>query len=93
MNKSDLVAAVARKAKISKATANAAIDAAFSGIRDAMARGKSVVLVGFGTFAVSKRSARMGRNPRTLEPIRIPANKVPRFRAGKALKSAVKRGR
>jgi DNA-binding protein HU-beta len=93
MNKSDLIMAVAKKAKIPKATAGAAIDAAFNGIRDGLARGKSIVLVGFGTFVVSKRSARMGRNPRTKEPIRIPASRVPRFRAGKALKSAVKRGK
>jgi DNA-binding protein HU-beta len=93
MNKSDLVNAVAKKAKISKAAAGASVDSLLSAVRDSLAKGKSVVLVGFGSFVVAKRSARMGRNPQTRAPIKIPATKVPRFRAGKALKGAVKRGK
>ena len=93
MSKQELIASVARKANLSKAAAAKAVDSLFKGIRDSLARGKSVGFVGFGTFLVSKRSARSGINPRTRQPIQIPARKVPRFRAGKALKAAVRRAK
>jgi len=93
MNKADLITDVARKAKISKAAASACIEAMLKSIRESLSKGKNTVLVGFGTFTVGKRSARMGRNPQTKAPIRIPASKVPRFRAGKDLRAAVKRGK
>jgi len=93
MSKQELIASVAQKAKLSKAVAAKAVDSLFKGIRDSLARGKSVGFVGFGTFLVSKRSARNGIHPRTRQPIQIPAKKVPRFRAGKALKAAVRRAK
>ncbi len=93
MSKQELVASVARKANLSKAAAAKAVNALFNGIRDSLARGKTVGFVGFGTFLVSRRSARNGVNPRTGEPIKIPSAKVPRFRAGKALKTAVRRAK
>ena len=93
MSKQELIASVAQKAKLSKTVAAKAVDSLFKGIRDSLARGKSVSFVGFGTFLVSRRSARKGINPRTKEPIQIPSRKVPRFRAGKALKAAVRRAR
>jgi DNA-binding protein HU-beta len=93
MSKQELIASVAQKAKLSKAAASKAVDSLFNGIRDSLSRGKSVGFVGFGTFLVAKRSARRGMNPRTKEPIRIPARRVPKFRAGKALKAAVRRAK
>ena len=93
MSKQELIASVAGKAKLSKAAAGKAVDSLFKGIRDSLSKGKSVGFVGFGTFLVAKRSARRGINPRTREPIQIPAKKVPRFRAGKALKAAVRRAK
>ena len=89
MNKGDLVAAVAGDAGISKSQAQAAVDSVLSNIEGNLASGGSVTLVGFGTFSVSQRSERMGRNPRTGMPIRIPARKVARFTPGKALKTAI----
>ena len=89
MNKGDLVAAVAGDAGISKSQAQAAVDSVLSNIEGGLASGGRVTLVGFGTFSVSQRSERMGRNPRTGMPIRIPARKVARFTPGKALKSAI----
>jgi len=93
MSKQELIASVARKAKLSKVTAAKAVDSLFKGIRDSLSKGKSVGFVGFGTFRVAKRSARRGINPRTRKPIQIPATRVPRFRAGKALKAAVRRAK
>ncbi|MBR3150085.1 MAG: HU family DNA-binding protein [Eubacterium sp.] len=90
MNKTDLVAAVAAKAEISKKDAEAAVTAVFASITDALADGDKVALVGFGTFDVKERAARTGLNPRTKEKIQIPASKSPAFKAGKALKDAVK---
>lgn len=90
MNKTELVAAVAAKAEISKKDAEAAVAAVFSSITDALADGDKVALVGFGTFDVKERAARTGLNPRTKEKIVIPASKAPAFKAGKALKDAVK---
>ena len=89
MNKTELVAAVAEKAALSKKDSEKAINAAFEAITAAMASGDKVQLVGFGAFEVKERNARVGRNPRTKEEIQIPASRVPAFKAGKALKDAV----
>ena len=89
MNKQDLVAHVADAAGLSKADATKAVDSVIDGITDSLRRGNEVRLVGFGTFAVARRAASRGRNPRTGEPINIPASKQPKFKAGKALKDAV----
>ncbi|MGN1124496.1 MAG: HU family DNA-binding protein [Eubacterium sp.] len=90
MNKTELAAAVAAKAELSKKDADAAVTAVFESIKDALADGDKVALVGFGTFAVKTRAARTGLNPRTKETIEIPEAKVPSFKAGSALKDAVK---
>lgn len=89
MNKGELVDAVAKDAKITKAEAQAAVDSVVTNITKALKKGKKVTLVGFGTFATSKRSAREGRNPQTGKPIKIPAKKVAKFAPGKALKDAI----
>ena len=89
MNKTELVAAVAAKAEISKKDAEAAVAATFDAITAALADGDKVALVGFGTFAVKERAARQGVNPRTGEKVTIAAAKAPAFKAGKALKDAV----
>ena len=89
VNKSDLIDAAARHADISKAAAGRALDALTAAITGTLAKGGSVTLVGFGTFYVGQRNARQGRNPQTGETVPIPAAKVPKFRAGKALKDAI----
>ena len=89
MNKGELVAAMAKDAGISRAEAQAAMDSFLDNISGALKQGDKVTLVGFGTFAVSDRAARTGRNPQTGKPIKIPAKRVPRFTAGKALKDAI----
>ncbi len=89
MNKSNLVAAVAEDAGISKADAAAVVDGVFDAITGALMSGDNVQLVGFGSFDVSDRAAREGRNPNTGETIQIAASKQPKFKAGKALKDAV----
>ena len=89
MNKGDLIEVVSGDAGLSKAEASRAVDSLIGAITTALKGGKQVSLVGFGTFAVKKRAARTGRNPRTGEAIQIRASKVPGFRAGKALKDAV----
>ncbi len=89
MNKTELVAAVAAKAELSKKDAEAAVAAVVASITDALADGDKVSLVGFGTFEVRERAARTGQNPRTGEKIKIKAAKAPAFKAGKALKDAV----
>jgi DNA-binding protein HU-beta len=89
VNKSELIDAIARHADISKAAAGRALDATFETIAGSLKRGEVVTLVGFGSFCVGTRTARAGRNPRTGDAIRIAAAKVPRFRAGKALRDAV----
>ncbi len=89
MNKIDIIDHVARSADISKAAAGRAIEATVAAIKTTLKKGGMVTLVGFGTFYVGKRAARSGRNPRTGEAIKIKAAKVPKFRAGKALKDAV----
>jgi len=89
VNKSELIDAIARHADISKAAAGRALDATVNSIRNSLKKGDIVTLVGFGSFFVGKRTARQGRNPRTGAAIKIRAAKVPKFRAGKALKDAV----
>lgn len=89
MNKSELINAVAEKAALSKKDSEAAVTAALDAITAALVEGDEVRLVGFGTFEVKKREARIGRNPKTKEEIQIPATKVPSFKPGKALKAAV----
>jgi DNA-binding protein HU-beta len=89
MNKSDLIDAIAEKAGLSKADAGRALDATIKSVTGALKKGKTVSLVGFGTFSVRKRAARTGRNPRTGEAIKIKASKIPAFKAGKALKDSV----
>ncbi|MBI1301937.1 MAG: DNA-binding protein HU [Alphaproteobacteria bacterium] len=89
MNKQDLVTKVATAADISKQKASTAVDAVIDAVKTSLKKGEDVRLVGFGTFSVSKRAATTGRNPRTGEPIKIPASKQPKFKAGKELKEAV----
>ena len=89
MNKTELIAAVAEKAALSKKDSEKAVNAAFEAITAALVAGDKVQLVGFGSFETKERSARIGRNPRTKEEIEIPASRVPAFKAGKALKDAV----
>jgi DNA-binding protein HU-beta len=89
VNKSELIDVIAKHADISKAAAGRALDATVDAIRGSLKKGTIVTLVGFGSFYVGKRTARAGRNPRTNEPIKIRAAKVPKFRAGKALKDAL----
>ena len=89
MNKTELINAVAEKAALSKKDAEAAVTAALDAVAAALAEGDEVRLVGFGTFEVKKREARIGRNPATKEEIQIPATKVPAFKPGKALKDIV----
>ena len=89
MNKTDLVAAVAEKAEISKKDAEKAIKAFTDAVSDELVNGGKVQLVGFGTFEVSERAAREGRNPQTGEAMPIAASKTPKFKAGKALKDMV----
>ena len=89
MNKSELAEAVAEAANLSKADGARAVDAVIDTISNTLSSGNNVALVGFGTFQVKDRSARMGRNPRTGETIQIKASKVPSFKAGKGLKDAV----
>ncbi|MGE3626493.1 MAG: HU family DNA-binding protein [Hyphomicrobiales bacterium] len=89
MNKSELVALVAKQAMIPREAADKAVEATFENITSALKTGETVRIVGFGNFQVAQRKASSGRNPRTGEMIQIPASRVPKFRAGKALKEAV----
>jgi len=89
LNKTDMIEAVAKSADISKAAAGRAVEAVIASIRTTLKKGQMVTMVGFGTFYVGKRAARAGRNPRTGVAIKIKAAKVPKFRAGKALKDAL----
>ena len=90
MNKADLIEHIAMQADISKAAATRALDAVVGGVKSTLKKSGSVTIVGFGTFAVTKRAARTGRNPRTGAAIKIKASKVPKFKPGKALKDALK---
>ena len=89
MNKSDLIDHIALQADISKASSTRALESALSAVQEALQKGDSVSLVGFGTFEVGHREARIGRNPRTGAEIKIAPAKVPKFRPGKALKDAL----
>ncbi|WP_308590611.1 HU family DNA-binding protein [uncultured Megasphaera sp.] len=89
MNKTELIAAVANEAEITKKDAEKAVKAVFSVISDSLTKGDKVQIIGFGTFEVRQRKAREGRNPRNNEPIQIEASKTPAFKAGKQLKDAV----
>ncbi len=90
MNKTDLVNAVADNAGLTKKDAEKAVAAVIGSITDALKAGDKVQLVGFGTFEVRNRAAKQGHNPKTGEPMMVPASKLPAFKAGKALKDAVK---
>ncbi|NDY89780.1 HU family DNA-binding protein [Ideonella sp. TBM-1] len=89
MNKTELIDHLARQADLSKLSATRALEAVLEGITQALARGESVSIPGFGSFSLSQREAGTGRNPRTGEPVAIEAAKLPRFKAGKGLKDAV----
>ena len=89
MTKAEIIGKMAAGAKISKAAAGKALDAFIDGVKASLKKEERVTLVGFGTFSVSKRKARKGRNPRTGKEIKIPARKVPKFAPGKAFKDAV----
>ena len=90
MNKSELIASVAEQAALSKKDAEKAINAVVDTISTALAEGEKIQLIGFGTFEVRAREARTGKNPRTGEAIEIAAAKIPSFKAGAALKTAIK---
>ena len=90
MTKAELVDRIAKDADVSKASAERALNSFLGAVTKSLKKGNKVTLVGFGTFSVSKRKARQGRNPRTGEPIKIAARKTPKFSAGKALKDAIK---
>lgn len=89
MNKAELVAAIADKAELSKKDAEAALKAFTDVVTEELQKGEKIQLVGFGTFEVSERAARTGRNPQTGEEMTIPASRAPKFKAGKALKDLV----
>ncbi len=89
MNKTELVAALAEQAGVSKKDAEKVLKAFTDVVTDELKKGEKVQLVGFGTFEVSERAAREGRNPATKKPIKIPASKAPKFKAGKAFKDAL----
>jgi DNA-binding protein HU-beta len=89
MTKANLIEVMAADAKISKASAGKALDSMIKHVSKSLKKGDKVTLVGFGTFSVSKRKARMGRNPQTGEAIKIKARKVPKFSPGKGLRDAL----
>ena len=89
MNKTELIAEVSKKTGMSKKDAERAVNATVDAITEALVAGDKVQLVGFGSFEAKQREARMGRNPKTKEAIKIPASTIPVFKAGKALKDAV----
>lgn len=89
MNKAELIAAVSEKAELSKKDAEKAVKALTDVVSEELVKGEKIQLVGFGTFEVSERAAREGRNPKTGEVMNIPASKTPKFKAGKALKDMV----
>lgn len=89
MNKTELIEEIAKSADITKASATRALDAMIEAVTTSLQNSDTVTLVGFGTFSVGERAARTGRNPRTKEAIKIEAQRVPKFKAGKALKDAV----
>jgi DNA-binding protein HU-beta len=90
MTKAELIDKIASGTGLSKADASRALDSTLNTVKMALKKGQKVTLVGFGTFSITKRKSRKGRNPRTGEVITIPAAKIPKFSAGKSLKDAVK---
>jgi DNA-binding protein HU-beta len=90
MTKAELVAAMAKATGSTKASAERAMDALLAAIRDSLKKGRRVTIAGFGTFGVTRRAARDGRNPRTGKAMKIPAARVPRFKPSKTLKSVVR---
>ena len=90
MTKAELIDKIASGTGLSKADASRALDSTLNSVKMALKKGQKVTLVGFGTFSITKRKSRKGRNPRTGDVITIPAAKVPKFSAGKSLKDAVK---
>ena len=90
MNKTELISAIADKADLSKADAGKAMEAFVEVLAKALKKNDKIAMVGFGTFSVRKRAARVGRNPKTGAPLKIAASKNPTFKAGKALKDAIK---
>ena len=90
MTKEEMIAKMANSAGITKVAATVALEAFTGAVTTSLKKGKRVTLVNFGTFTISKRKARMGRNPRTGEALKIPAARIPKFSAGKELKAAVK---
>ena len=91
MNKNDLIGRISKELRCSRITASSALTATFETISDALKKGQCVTIVGFGTFLTINRKSRKGRDPRTRKEITIPGKRVPKFRAGKALKSAVRK--
>ena len=91
MTKGELVEKIAKEADLTKADAERAMNSFTNAVKKSLKKGESVGLVGFGTFDVSKRKARIGRNPQTGAEIKIPACRVPKFKAGKGLKDAVRK--
>lgn len=90
MNRADLVTRVAKDAEITKKQAEKALNSLVDSVQEALSKGDSVTLVGFGTFSVMSRAARKGRNPQTGREIFIPASKTPKFKPGKGLRQAIK---
>jgi DNA-binding protein HU-beta len=90
MTKAELIASIGKEAKISKASAEKAINAFTNALMKALKKGDKLALTGFGTFSVAKRRARSGRNPQTGKEIKIPATRVAKFKAGNLLKSALR---
>jgi DNA-binding protein HU-beta len=90
MTKAELIEKMAKDAKVTKAAADKAINSFVDGVKKALKKGERVTLIGFGTFSVTQRKARKGRNPQTGKEIKIPARKAPKFSAGQGLKKAVK---
>ena len=90
MNKAQLIDAIAKEAKLSKADSGKALEATITAISKSLKKGEGIVLVGFGSFSVAKRAARIGRNPQTGKELKIAAKKVAKFKAGAALAKLVK---
>ena len=89
MNKTELIDALAQKCDVSKAEAGRAVDGLTDIIAETLAKGESIAVLGFGNFTITERAARVGRNPKTGEPLQISASKAPKFTAGSKLKAAI----
>lgn len=90
MNKAELIARIAKDTGLTKADANRVVDALVDNVTKSLKKGEKVTLVGFGTFLVSRRKARAGRNPQTGDPLKIPARRIARFAVGKELKASIR---